>query len=184
MPGSECEIGVIGGSGFYSLLEDAAEVAVSTPYGDPSAPISVGALGGRSVAFVPRHGRDHEFPPHRIPYRANLWALHSLGVRQVVAPCAAGSLRTELAPGDFVVVDQLVDRTSGRAQTFYDRGAVHVAFADPYCPHGRGRPSQRPRDADITVARRRHDGRGRGSALLDARRVPLVRRGQGWRRRT
>ncbi len=150
----EAEIGVIGGSGFYSLLEDAAEVAVSTPYGEASAPISVGTLGGRSVAFLPRHGRDHEFPPHRIPYRANLWALHSLGVRQVVAPCAAGSLRGECAPGDFVVVDQLIDRTSGRAQTFYDRGAVHVAFADPYCPHGRAAAVAAAGQAGITV----HDG--------------------------
>lgn len=130
-------IGVIGGSGLYALLDDAREVQVQTPYGPPSDPLVVAEVGGRSVAFVPRHGRDHRFPPHRIPYRANLWALRSLGVRQVVAPCAVGGLRPALGPGSLVVCDQLVDRTSGRAQTFHETGAVHVGFADPYCPIGR-----------------------------------------------
>jgi 5'-methylthioadenosine phosphorylase len=131
------EIGVIGGSGLYALLADAEEIEVSTPYGPPSDPITVAQVGDRRVAFLPRHGRDHRFPPHRIPYRANLWALRALGVRQVVAPCAVGGLRPELGPGTFVVPDQLIDRTSGRVQTFYDEGAVHVSFADPYCPTGR-----------------------------------------------
>lgn len=131
------EIGVLGGSGLYALLEDARTVEVETPYGPPSAPLVVGDVGGRSVAFLPRHGLSHEHPPHRVPYRANLWALRSLGVRQVLAPCAVGGLRPELGPGSLVVTDQLVDRTSGRVQTFYDRGAVHVSFADPYCPAGR-----------------------------------------------
>jgi 5'-methylthioadenosine phosphorylase len=131
------ELGVIGGSGLYALLDDAVEVPVETPYGPPSDPLVVADVGGRSVAFVPRHGRDHRFPPHRIPYRANLWALRSLGVRHVVAPCAVGGLRPELGPGALVVPDQLVDRTSGRTQTFHDTGAVHVPFADPYCPVGR-----------------------------------------------
>jgi 5'-methylthioadenosine phosphorylase len=131
------EIGVLGGSGLYALLEDARTVEVDTPYGAPSAPVVVGDVQGRSVAFLPRHGRSHEHPPHRIPYRANLWALRSLGVRQVLAPCAVGGLRPELGPGSLVVPDQLVDRTSGRVQTYYDRGAVHVPFADPYCPTGR-----------------------------------------------
>ena len=130
-------IGVIGGSGFYAFLEDARQVEVETPYGPPSDPLVVGEVAGRSVAFVPRHGADHRFPPHRIPYRANLWALRSLGVRQVLAPCAVGGLRPELGPGSLVVCDQLVDRTSGRAQTFHETGAVHVPFADPYCPTGR-----------------------------------------------
>lgn len=136
-PPSAAEIGVIGGSGLYALLDNAHEVEVSTPYGPPSDPITVAEVGGRSVAFLPRHGRDHRFPPHQIPYRANLWALRSLGVRQVVAPCAVGGLRPELGPGTFVVPDQLIDRTSGRAQTYYEQGAVHVSFADPYCPDGR-----------------------------------------------
>jgi 5'-methylthioadenosine phosphorylase len=131
------EIGVIGGSGLYALLEDAEEFEVSTPYGPPSDPITVAEVGGRRVAFLPRHGRDHRYPPHKIPYRANLWALRALGVRQVLAPCAVGGLRPELGPGTFVVPDQLIDRTSGRVQTFYDQGAVHVSFADPYCPNGR-----------------------------------------------
>lgn len=131
------QIGVIGGSGFYAFLDDATEVEVDTPYGPPSDPVVVGDVAGRRVAFLPRHGRDHRFPPHRIPYRANLWALASLGVRQVLAPCAVGGLRPELGPGALVICDQLVDRTSGRAQTFHDTGAVHVGFADPYCPTGR-----------------------------------------------
>ncbi|MCU1691390.1 MAG: methylthioadenosine phosphorylase [Frankiales bacterium] len=131
------EIGVIGGSGFYSFLDDAREVAVQTPYGPTSDPLVVAELAGRRVAFVPRHGADHRFPPHQIPYRANLWALRSLGVRQVVAPCAVGGLQPELGPGTLVVPDQLVDRTTGREHTFYDDAAVHVSFADPYCPRGR-----------------------------------------------
>ncbi len=134
---SSAEIGVIGGSGFYAFLEDAEEVTVTTPYGDPSDPVVIGDVQGRRVAFLPRHGRDHRFPPHTIPYRANLWALRSLGVRQVLAPCAVGGLTASLGPGALVVPDQLVDRTSGRLQTFHETGAVHVSFADPYCPTGR-----------------------------------------------
>jgi 5'-methylthioadenosine phosphorylase len=131
-------IGVIGGSGFYEFLSPAEEVSVPTPFGPPSDPVTVGEVAGRRVAFLPRHGRDHRFPPHRIPYRANMWALRSLGVRQVVAPCAVGSLTPFYGPGTLAVPDQLVDRTSGRQQTFFDSGgAVHVAFADPYCPVGR-----------------------------------------------
>lgn len=133
----QADIGVIGGSGLYAFLDDAHEVAVDTPYGDPSDPLVIGTVHGRSVAFVPRHGRDHRFPPHRIPYRANLWALRSVGVRQVLAPCAVGGLQPALGPGALVVPDQLVDRTSGRIQTFHETGAVHVSFADPYCPVGR-----------------------------------------------
>lgn len=136
-PGSMADIGVIGGSGFYDFVDDAVHVEVDTPHGPPSDPLSVGTVAGRRVAFVPRHGRDHRFPPHRIPYRANLWALRSLGVRQVLAPCAVGGLQPALGPGSLVIPDQLVDRTSGRAQTFHDQGAVHVPFADPYCPVGR-----------------------------------------------
>ncbi len=131
---SRADVAVIGGSGFYSFLDDPAEVTVETPYGDPSAPVSVGEVAGRRVAFLPRHGRGHQYPPHLINYRANLWALRSLGVRQVLAPCAVGGLRDEVAPGDLVVPDQLVDRTSGRDRTYVERGAVHLPFADPYCP--------------------------------------------------
>jgi 5'-methylthioadenosine phosphorylase len=132
-------IGIIGGSGFYSLLDAAESVAVETPYGPPSEPPAVGTLGGRRVAFLPRHGATHRFAPHRVPYRANLWALRSLGVRQVVSLSAVGSLRAELGPGTVVSPDQVVDRTWGRASTYHDadNGVAHVAFADPYCPRGR-----------------------------------------------
>ncbi len=134
---TQADIGVIGGSGFYAFLDDVRDVEVDTPYGPPSDPVVLGEVGDRTVAFLPRHGRDHRFPPHRIPYRANLWALRSLGVRQVLAPCAVGGLQPHLGPGSLVVPDQLVDRSSGRVQTYYDDGTVHVAFADPYCPVGR-----------------------------------------------
>jgi 5'-methylthioadenosine phosphorylase len=126
---------VVGGSGFYEFLTDPTSFEVATPYGSPSAAVSVGEIAGRRIAFLPRHGRRHEFPPHRVNYRANLWALRKIGVRRIIAPCAVGSLRTEHGPGTLVVPDQLVDRTSGRPQTFFDEGgAVHVGFADPYCP--------------------------------------------------
>ena len=128
------DIAVIGGSGFYSFLSDAESVQVETPYGPPSGPVAIGDVEGRTVAFLPRHGAGHEFPAHRVPYRANLWALRSLGVRQILAPCAVGGLKPELGPGTFVIPDQLVDRTTSRTQTYYDSGAAHVSFADPYCP--------------------------------------------------
>jgi 5'-methylthioadenosine phosphorylase len=131
------DIAVIGGSGFYAFLDDAIEHVVETPYGSPSAPIAIGTVdtdsGPRSVAFLPRHGRRHEYPAHVVPYRANIWALRSLGVRQIVGPCAVGSLRPELGRGTLVTPDQLVDRTTSRVQTYFDEGACHVEFADPYC---------------------------------------------------
>jgi 5'-methylthioadenosine phosphorylase len=132
---AEAEIGVFGGSGFYSFLEDVQEVEVETPYGKPSAPPVVGVIGGKRVAFLPRHGREHEFPPHRIPYRANLWAMKELGVRRILGPCASGALSADLQLGEFVVCDQFVDRTWGREDTFHDGPSVtHVSAADPYCP--------------------------------------------------
>jgi 5'-methylthioadenosine phosphorylase len=137
--GSRAEIGVIGGSGLYAFLEDHETVELTTPFGPPSAPLVIGEVAGRSVAFLPRHGVDHRFPPHRVNYRAYLWALRSVGVRQVLAPCAVGSLRVEHGPGTFVVPDQVVDRTWGRAHTYYgvEGPVVHVGFAEPYCPRGR-----------------------------------------------
>jgi 5'-methylthioadenosine phosphorylase len=129
------EIGIFGGSGFYSFLESVETVELETPYGRPSAPIAIGEVGGARVAFLPRHGLEHELPPHRIRYRANLWALREVGVRRIVAPCASGALRADLALGEFVVCDQFVDRTWGRADTFYDGPRTsHVSAADPYCP--------------------------------------------------
>jgi len=137
--GPRAEVGVIGGSGFYAFLDDAEQVEIDTPWGPPSDPLTIGAVAGRRVAFVPRHGRDHRFPPHRVNYRANLWALRTVGVRQVLAPCAVGSLRPELGPGAVVVPDQIVDRTWGREHTVYGEigPVVHIGLADPYCPHGR-----------------------------------------------
>jgi len=128
-------IGVFGGSGFYSLLDDAREIEVDTPWGLPSAPLTIGSVEGRQVAFIPRHGVKHQWPPHMVPYRANLWAFKQLGVERVLGPCAVGSLQPSIKPGEFVVCDQLVDRTSGRASTFYDGPeTTHISFADPYCP--------------------------------------------------
>jgi 5'-methylthioadenosine phosphorylase len=135
----KAEIGIFGGSGFYSFLDDVTEHAVTTPYGDPSAPVVTGEIGGRRVAFLPRHGVKHEYPPHAIPYRANLWAMRELGVTRVIAPTAAGSLQSHVKRGDFVVCDQLVDRTSGREATFHHGPETyHVSLAEPYCPELRG----------------------------------------------
>ncbi|MFI5527316.1 S-methyl-5'-thioadenosine phosphorylase [Kitasatospora sp. NPDC051853] len=143
---ARAELGVIGGSGLYALLDEVTEVVVDTPYGPPSDSVLLGEVAGRRVAFLPRHGRGHTLPPHRINYRANLWALHSLGVRQVLGPCATGGLRAEYGPGTLLVPDQFVDRTAGRPQTYYDGlplpgggrpEVVHVSMADPYCPDGR-----------------------------------------------
>jgi 5'-methylthioadenosine phosphorylase len=131
------DFGVLGGSGFYEFLADAEDVKVDTPFGAPSETPLVGEVGGKRVAFIPRHGRDHRYPPHKIPYRANLWAMRALGVRQILAPSAVGSLTASYGPGTLAIPDQLVDRTRGRIQTFYDEHAVHVPFADPYCPTGR-----------------------------------------------
>src|SRR5437899_526932 len=114
------EVGVFGGSGFYSFVEGLQSTVMATPYGSPSASVSVGEIAGRKIAFIPRHGPHHEIPPHAINYRANLWAFKELGVTRVVGPCAAGSLQPDVHPGDVVVCDQLVDRTSGRPQTYYD----------------------------------------------------------------
>jgi 5'-methylthioadenosine phosphorylase len=128
-------LGVIGGSGFYSFFgDDARSVTPDTPYGAPSAAITIGTVGDHEVAFLPRHGVSHEFSPHTVPYRANMWALRSLGVRRVFGPCAVGSLTPEHGPGAMVVPDQLVDRTRSRADTYFDSGGIHVDFADPYCP--------------------------------------------------
>jgi 5'-methylthioadenosine phosphorylase len=128
------EIGVFGGSGFYSLMESARHVRVDTPYGEPSDQVALGEIGGRSVAFIPRHGSQHSIPPHAINYRANLAAFQELGVTRVISPCAAGSLDKNVMPGDFVICDQLVDRTTGRKDTFHDGPqTVHISFAEPYC---------------------------------------------------
>lgn len=138
--GRRADIGVYGGSGLYSLLDDVEQVTVETPYGPPAAPVAIGTVAGRRVAFLPRHGLDHSLPPHRVPYRANAWAMRELGVRAIYGPCASGSLQPDIHPGEFVVVDQIVDRTWGRETSLHDgpgspEGIApvdHVSFADPY----------------------------------------------------
>jgi 5'-methylthioadenosine phosphorylase len=137
-PYEKAEIGIIGGSGLYDpgILEDIKEIKVYTPYGEPSDYIILGTLKGRRVAFLPRHGRGHRIPPHRINYRANIWALKSLGVKWVIAVSAVGSLREDYRPGDLVVPDQFIDMTKNRDYTFFDQGVVaHVSMADPFCEH-------------------------------------------------
>lgn len=130
---STAEIGVFGGSGFYSLLENVTEVKVDTPYGAPSDCVFLAEVSGRKVAFLPRHGRKHTLPPHKVPYRANVWAMKQLGVKAIISPCAAGSLQANVEPEHFVVCDQFVDRTNGRADTFYDGPIVtHVSPANMY----------------------------------------------------
>ena len=129
------EVGVFGGSGFYSFLDVKDEFYIETPYGAPSDKIVVGELDGIDVAFLPRHGRQHTLPPHMINYRANIYAMYELGVKHLFGPCAAGSLQPHVKPGDFVICDQFVDRTNGRKDTFYDGPKTkHVSSAEPYCP--------------------------------------------------
>ncbi|MGH3849776.1 MAG: S-methyl-5'-thioadenosine phosphorylase, partial [Pseudonocardiaceae bacterium] len=148
----QAEIGVFGGTGFYRFLDGVEQVTIQTPYGAPSSPVAVGELAGRRVAFVARHGVDHQIPAHRVNYRANLWALRRLGVRRVLGPCSVGSLRPDLHPGEFVVCDQLVDRTRGRADTYFDGPLMaHVSFADPYCPELRAVLAEAGRQNSITM---------------------------------
>ncbi len=129
------EVGVFGGSGFYELIDDIKEVSVETPYGAPSDKIALGKIGDKKVAFMPRHGKQHTLPPHKINYRANIWAMKSIGVSRLISPCAAGSLQKHIEPGHFVICDQFVNKTCGRPDTFYDGPiTTHVSPADPYCP--------------------------------------------------
>jgi len=149
------DIGVFGGSGFYSFLDRVEALEVETPYGSPSAVPVIGKVNGRSVAFIPRHGVKHEYPPHKIPYRANAWAMKELGVQRILGPCAVGSLQPHVKPGDFAVCDQLVDRTRSRPHTLYDGPATtHISFADPYCPTMRRIAVRIGRDLGIET----HDG--------------------------
>ena len=136
MDAARAEIGVFGGSGLYRLLADVSYLAIETPYGVPSDDIAIGSVGDRMVAFMPRHGRKHTIPPPAINYRANLWAMHSIGVTRVIAPTAVGSLQPQVKPGELVISDQFVDRTHGRADTYFDQGpkVVHISVAEPYCP--------------------------------------------------
>ena len=135
MTNIKADIGIFGGSGFYSFLDNIEEVKIKTPYGDPSDSLFVGKVEGKTVAFLPRHGRKHSIAPHKINYRANVWAMKEIGVSRIISPCAVGILQENIKPGDFVISDSYVDRTSGRIDTFYDGPiATHVSAADPYCP--------------------------------------------------
>ncbi len=155
MGNPQAEIGVFGGSGFYSLLEGAREVTLETPYGPPSDRLAIGEIHGKPVAFLPRHGKNHALPPHKINYLANLWAMKELGVTRIIAPTACGSLKREVKPGDMVVADQIVDRTTGRRDTFFDGPiTTHVSFADPYCPQLRPLAIDALRAAQITTHER------------------------------
>ena len=132
----KAEIGIFSGSGMYELVAEKIEsVKINTPYGAPSDTIDICSINGKKVAFLPRHGRNHSIPPHKINYRANLWAMKDLGVSRIISPCACGSLQKEMAPGDFVITDQFIDRTKGREDTFSQGPEVmHIAAAEPYCP--------------------------------------------------
>ena len=130
----KARIGIIGGTGLYSLVEVEEEVNPLTQYGKPSSPISIGKIGGKEVAFLSRHGKDHTIAPHKVPYRANIQALADLGVERIISSNAVGSLRMEYKPGDFVFIDQFVNMTHGRDDTFFDENkVVHTGMADPYC---------------------------------------------------
>jgi 5'-methylthioadenosine phosphorylase len=145
-------IGVFGGSGLYTLLADVRKEHVKTPYGEPSDDFALGTLDGVEVAFLPRHGSKHTIPPAQINYRANLWAMRKLGVTQLIAPTAAGSLQPSVRPGDFVVCDQFVDRTHGRADSFFTGPRVaHVSAADPYCPRLRRLAVEIGRELGVTM---------------------------------
>lgn len=127
-------LGIFGGSGFYELLQNSEELDIDTPYGKPSDKLMKGVFENKEVVFLPRHGRGHKFPPHKINYRANLWAMKEAGVTKILAPSAMGSLRREIAPGTFVVCDSYIDRTRGREDTFFHGPEVrHMTSVDPYC---------------------------------------------------
>jgi 5'-methylthioadenosine phosphorylase len=145
-------IGVFGGSGFYNLLDDVRREHIKTPFGEPSGDFAIGSLDGQEVVFLARHGSKHTIPPAQINYRANLWAMRKLGVTQLIAPTAAGSLQAGIRPGEFVVCDQFVDRTSGRADSFFTGPRVgHVSAADPYCPRLRALAVATGRELGVTM---------------------------------
>ncbi|MGE4284059.1 MAG: S-methyl-5'-thioadenosine phosphorylase [Clostridia bacterium] len=148
----QADIGVFGGSGFYSFLQDVEEIELDTPYGKPSDKIALATIGNKRVAFIPRHGKAHQYPPHLVPYRANLYAMKMLGVKKIISPNACGSLQPHVKPGDFVICDQFVDRTTGRKDTFFDGPEVkHISPADPYDSALRELAIKTARELDIPV---------------------------------
>lgn len=148
----KADIGIFGGSGFYSFLENVQEIEIGTPYGNPSGLISIAEYEGKTIAFLPRHGKKHQFPPHLVPYRANMYAMKELGVKKIIGPTASGSLRVDIKPGDFVVCDQFVDRTTGRRDTYFDGPSVkHTSSAYPYCPYLRKLAYETGKEMGITI---------------------------------
>ncbi len=155
----KADIGIIGGTGVYDsgLFSDKKEIKIHTPYGEPSDSITIGEYAGRKVAFLPRHGKGHRIPPHRINARANVWALKQLGVKRIIAPSAVGSLQEAYKPGDIALPDQFIDFTKSRNYTFYDGGQVaHVSMADPFCPELRD-------IAGATIKKLGFDSRGKAT---------------------
>lgn len=129
------KIGIIGGSGFKNLLEQPKDIRVNTPYGAPSAPLSVGKIGKCEVVFLPRHGYNHQYPPHKVPYQANIHALKELGVKKIITCTAVGSIQKKIKPGDIVIIDQFINLTKNRTDTFYNGPVTtHISTAFPYCP--------------------------------------------------
>ncbi|MCX8129976.1 MAG: S-methyl-5'-thioadenosine phosphorylase [Clostridia bacterium] len=148
----KADIGVFGGSGFYSFLDNIEEIEIETPYGNTSEKIAIAEYEGKRIAFLPRHGREHHLPPHMIPYRANLYAMKHLGVKKILAPTASGSLQPYIKPGDFVICDQFVDRTWGRKDTYYDGPETkHISAAHPYCPELRKLAIDTGKSLGITI---------------------------------
>ncbi len=146
------DIGVFGGSGFYAFLENVEEIEIDTPYGKPSDKIALATIGDKKVAFLPRHGKSHQFPPHLVPYRANLYAMKMLNVKKIISPNACGSLQPHIKPGEFVICDQFVDRTTARKDTFFDGPEVkHISPADPYDEKLRQLAIETAKELDIPV---------------------------------
>ncbi len=128
-------IGIIGGSGIYGVFKAKESLKIDTPFGRPSGKVEIGEINGIEVAFIPRHGKGHYIPPHMVNYRANIYALHKIGVERVIGVSAVGSLREDYKPGDIVITDQYIDFTKRRDYTFYDGPkVVHISMADPFCP--------------------------------------------------
>lgn len=133
---SKPKIAVIGGSGLEDpkFFKKSREFKIKTPFGYPSSPITIADFNGKRVAFLSRHGKKHQFPPHRVNSKANIWALKKLGIEKIIGVSAVGSLKKACRPGDIVIPDQFIDFTKKRDYTFYDEGAIHVSLADPFCP--------------------------------------------------
>ncbi len=146
--------GIIAGTGFYDtdIITDKEFLEINTPYGKTSEKLMIGNINGKNVVFLPRHGKEHNVPPHKINFRANLWAMKEIGVERILAPCAVGSLQEEMEPGHIVVPDQFIDRTKNRPSTFYEDGKVaHISTADPFCPELRNVIVDSGRDLEMKI---------------------------------